>query len=119
MIAKWIASLLLVFMPVQFSLAAVVNYCQHESKVETKHLGHHEHKHQVDNLQNQNNIEKNNFVDIDCAPCHSSCFSGFINSIAIDITSNCSNVFENNYLVYIYLRPLSPPDKPPQSLLFA
>jgi hypothetical protein len=38
--------LLLVFMPFQFSWAAVATDCGHESGTRAKHFGHHEHKHQ-------------------------------------------------------------------------
>jgi hypothetical protein len=43
---RWLSILLLVFMPFQFSWAAVATYCEHESDMRAQHFGHHEHKHQ-------------------------------------------------------------------------
>lgn len=43
---RWLSILLLVFMPFQFSWAAVATYCEHESGARVKHFGHHEHEHQ-------------------------------------------------------------------------
>ena len=41
---RWLSILLLVFMPFQFSWAAVATYCEHESGTRAKHFGHHEHE---------------------------------------------------------------------------
>jgi len=41
----WLAILLLVFLPFQFSWAAVGTYCEHESGPRALHFGHHEHEH--------------------------------------------------------------------------
>ena len=42
---RCLSILLLVFMPFQFSWAAVGTYCEHESGTRAQHFGHHEHKH--------------------------------------------------------------------------
>ena len=42
---RWLSILLLVFLPFQFSWAAVGTYCEHESGARAKHFGHHEHEH--------------------------------------------------------------------------
>ena len=42
---RWLSILLLVFMPFQFSWAAVATYCEHELGTRAKHFGHHEHEH--------------------------------------------------------------------------
>ena len=46
MMRRWFFVLLLVFMPLQFSWAALATYCEHESGAQTQHLGHHEHEHE-------------------------------------------------------------------------
>ena len=43
---RCLSILLLVFMPLQFSWAAVGTYCEHESGTRAQHFGHHEHKHE-------------------------------------------------------------------------
>ena len=44
---KWLAIVLLVFLPLQFSWAAVASYCQHETGAAAKHFGHHAHQHKA------------------------------------------------------------------------
>ena len=43
---RWLAVLLLMLLPLQFSWAAVASYCQHDADATPRHLGHHEHQHQ-------------------------------------------------------------------------
>lgn len=40
---RWLAIMMLVFLPLQFSWAAVANYCGHETGAAAKHIGHHDH----------------------------------------------------------------------------
>ena len=40
---RWLAILLLVCLPLQFSWAAVADYCMHESGETADHVGHHDH----------------------------------------------------------------------------
>lgn len=40
---RWLAILLLVFLPIQFSWAAVASYCGHETGAAAGHIGHHDH----------------------------------------------------------------------------
>lgn len=40
---RWLAVLLLVLLPLQFSWAAVANYCGHETGASADHVGHHDH----------------------------------------------------------------------------
>nr|ART41037.1 L611 [uncultured bacterium] len=44
---RWLSILLLVFLPFQFSWAAVAGYCQHETGAAAQHFGHHDHQHQA------------------------------------------------------------------------
>jgi hypothetical protein len=46
---RWLLLLLLIAMPFQTVWAGAAQYCAHENSIEAKkHLGHHEHRHQVD-----------------------------------------------------------------------
>lgn len=42
---RWLSIFLLILLPHQFSWAAVVTYCEHESGTQAMHFGHHQHKH--------------------------------------------------------------------------
>ncbi|MGY4828565.1 DUF2946 family protein [Sphaerotilaceae bacterium SBD11-9] len=44
---RWLAILLLVILPLQFSWVAAASLCQHEQDVSTQHVGHHEHQHKA------------------------------------------------------------------------
>lgn len=41
---RWLAILMLVLLPAQFSWAVVGQYCAHETGAQTRHLGHHSHE---------------------------------------------------------------------------
>jgi hypothetical protein len=42
---RWLAVLLLVFLPLQAVWAAAAPYCHHEEGASTLHVGHHAHEH--------------------------------------------------------------------------
>lgn len=77
------AILLLAFLPLQFSWAAVAGYCGHESGAQAQHLGHHDHQHtdhadQTDQTDvsmgdDQANAAGPTGSDFDCGHCHTSC----------------------------------------------
>ena len=77
---RWFAILLLAFLPLQFSWAAVAGYCGHESDAQAQHLGHHDHQHT--DQADQADVSKGDDVangaaptgsDFDCGHCHTSC----------------------------------------------
>jgi len=70
---RWLAILLLVFLPLQFSWAAVAGYCQHETGVAAQHFGHHEHQHHADDADSSDTKALGGGIDADCAACHASC----------------------------------------------
>lgn len=41
---RWLAIVMLVFLPLQFSWAAVASYCGHETGAAAQHIGHHDHQ---------------------------------------------------------------------------
>jgi hypothetical protein len=74
---RWLSILLLVFLPFQFSWAAVAGYCQHETEGTTRHFGHHEHKHQADAAAGAHDdtpdAKRLGSIDNDCGACHAGC----------------------------------------------
>lgn len=71
---KWLAIFLLVFVPLQLSWAAGAGYCQHETGVAAKHVGHHDHQHKTaDSKDASSDLAKTMAGDPDCASCHAGC----------------------------------------------
>lgn len=71
---KWLAVILLVFIPLQASWAAVASYCQHETGVAAKHFGHHDHQHKAaDGKGAATDPAQIGSSDPDCAYCHAGC----------------------------------------------
>lgn len=72
------AILLMLILPLQWSYAAVADYCQHEEVVAAQdHFGHHAHKH-VEHVEKSpdDKAKKISFGDIDCPNCqHSTSFA--------------------------------------------
>jgi hypothetical protein len=81
---RWLATFLLVLLPLQFSWAAAASYCQHETGPATKHFGHHEHKHHQDSNTTSDDLKLS--VDADCAACHAGCAAATVtvSSLALD-----------------------------------
>lgn len=70
---RWLSILLLVFMPFQFSWAAVATYCEHESGTRAQHFGHHEHQHlqQADEPSEASKSKPGGTLDV--VDCHFHC----------------------------------------------
>ena len=81
MMRRWLSILLLMFMPFQFSWAAVGTYCEHESGTRAQHFGHHEHKHEHKHQQAagaSGEVSKGKLAGaltgaVDLADCHFHC----------------------------------------------
>jgi Protein of unknown function (DUF2946) len=73
---RWLAILMLVLLPLQFSWAAVAAYCGHETGQHAQHLGHHEHQHSGSaNVHADPGSADPNApagFDFDCGHCHAS-----------------------------------------------
>ena len=69
---RFVAILILCVLPLQWSYAAVAEYCLHEETVAAQnHLGHHAHKH--DNKSGEGKDQKKpGFEDWDCPSCQHS-----------------------------------------------
>lgn len=71
---RYLAIFLLVLLPMQLSWAAVTGYCQHETGVGSKHLGHHSHEHQ--SMEHESSTDASPHLaelEHDCASCHLGC----------------------------------------------
>ena len=66
---RLVALVILLALPLQWTFAAVGEYCQHESiPTAQQHLGHHAHQH-VDKPGSKENSKKGG-ADWDCPACH-------------------------------------------------
>lgn len=77
---RWLAILMLVFLPLQFSWAAVANYCQHETDAAADHIGHHDHaghSHATKDADPGDKGKADGSVpsasNLDCGHCHGYC----------------------------------------------
>jgi hypothetical protein len=63
------ATILLLLLPLQWSAAAVMSYCQHEADPSAQqHIGHHDHEHHEQPIT-QSDSEKDQTVHLDCGLC--------------------------------------------------
>lgn len=68
---RFFAVLLMLMLPLQWSYAAVAEYCQHEEAATAQnHIGHHAHKH-IDKTPDDK-VKKISFGDLDCPSCQHS-----------------------------------------------
>ncbi len=83
---KFVAFLMLVLLPLQFSVAVAARYCQHETGPGAAHFGHHEHschggqaqaKPAADGKVAEGSCTENTKLpganDHDCGACHAGC----------------------------------------------
>lgn len=92
---RWLSILLLVFLPLQFSWAAVGVYCQHETGSAAKHVGHHDHQHKADASHDDKADPKaSGGIDNDCGACHAGCAAAIFGEIQISAPSYASAVVD-------------------------
>jgi len=87
---RWLAILLLVFLPFQFSWAAVAGYCQHETGAAAQHFGHHEHQHHSDDAGSADSTDAKALsggIDSDCLACHASCVAALTSVVATPLVA--------------------------------
>ena len=70
---RWLSILLLVFLPFQFSWAAVAGYCQHEADAASQHFGHHEHQQQDAGPSKQRPPSHRSYAQHPRSPCLRRC----------------------------------------------
>jgi hypothetical protein len=85
---RWLSILLLVFLPLQLSWAAVGVYCQHETGNAAQHFGHHDHQHKADASKGDPTDPKaSGGIDNDCGACHAGCCAAIFGEIQISAPS--------------------------------
>ena len=79
---RWFSIFLLVFLPLQFSWTMAASYCLHETDQTAQHFGHHEHKHQANDVAKD---AKGSLVnaDNDCAVCHAGCLAAMTSTTTV------------------------------------
>ena len=89
---RWLSILILVFLPFQFSWAAVEGYCQHETGAAAQHFGHHAHQHQAAADQEGTPDAKTlgGGIDSDCVACHASCSAAIFSMPSLPASSSVS-----------------------------
>jgi hypothetical protein len=76
---RWLAMLLLVLLPLQFSWAAVASYCEHDTRAPAEHAGHdhvgHDHGTPVADGGDHDQAESasSSVSSVDCGHCHGHC----------------------------------------------
>ena len=88
---RWLSILLLVFLPFQFSWAAVAGYCQHETDASSQHFGHHDHKHHAD--ADRDGIPDSKLtsgIDNDCGTCHAGCLVAIFGAVGLPLATGIS-----------------------------
>lgn len=85
---RWLAVLLLVLLPFQFSWAAVASYCGHETGAAASHVGHHDHaghghaaKDADASAKGKTDGSAAGVSGLDCGHCHGHC-AGLVLGIA-------------------------------------
>lgn len=79
---RYLAVFLLVLLPLQFSWAAMVGYCQHETGVTVQHPGHHSHEDaSADHPETGENADSSAAMDHDCATCHLGCAAALVSDL--------------------------------------
>ena len=119
---RWLAILLLVLLPIQFSWAAVAVYCGHEQGPQSEHLGHHEHEHQHaqasahDGKAPEEGPSVSFGFDLDCGHCHASFVTVPVMApaLVIPLSGRPSPLADVDSLRE---RPSAPPERPQWRLL--
>lgn len=85
---RWFAVILLALLPLQFSWAAVANYCGHETGAAAEHVGHHDHasddyggKVADPGDKDQTDGPSSSASSVDCGHCHGFCV-GMIDAVS-------------------------------------
>lgn len=108
-IRRWLTILLLVFLPLQFSSAAVSAYGQHETAPTEQDVGRHHHPHKLAADQDGGGQMVASDMDADSGACHAQgCASAIFGSVPLSTLSASSDTHIG------YLARLQPP--PPTSL---
>jgi hypothetical protein len=80
--SRLILSILMLLLPLQWSAAAVAEYCLHEkAPAAQQHLGHHAHEHKGEDGRADSKNKSGKTFDNDCASCLAQCFHAVVHSV--------------------------------------
>ncbi len=111
---RYVLVLLLSLLPVQFSWASVAAYCMHEkAPAQARHLGHHEHQHQV--LQADEKTVNGDKIaiasDLDCCFCHGLGLGMLLPVVAVQISAEVATLDVVHPSAVRTMAPI-PPERP-------
>ena len=115
-VKKLLVIFLLVLLPIQFCWAVAAAYCQHEQGT-TTHFGHHEHKHEA--AQSDDDGSQNSLGTVqahaDCVSCHGTMAA--ITLIALPLQPYVPAVIADDFNV-VTIKTISPdrPERPKWAL---
>ena len=105
---RFLAIIVLFVLPLQWSFAAVAEYCQHETApAEQLHLGHHE-KPAADESAKPDKNESGAPGDFDCPMCHHLCAS----AVVVDASTSVAKMGGRPPLPCHDSFPQHPPESP-------
>lgn len=105
---RLLAILVLLVLPLQWSFAAVAEYCQHEAPpVAQTHLGHHD-KQGVDKAADSDKTKSGVPGDFDCPMCHHLC----ANAVILDASMSIAELGGGPQFHLLHAFPQHPPENP-------
>ncbi|PKO57008.1 MAG: hypothetical protein CVU28_00860 [Betaproteobacteria bacterium HGW-Betaproteobacteria-21] len=108
---RWFPIFLLVLLPVQLGWAAVGAYCAHESGAAADHVGHHDHRHSVDDSGNeQGSLPKG--AHADCAACHGIGASVLLSGSGAFSPGHLASLFIDMPLAWLLAEHPAEPERP-------
>ena len=104
---RFVAIFILCLLPLQWSYAAIAEYCQHEETVAAQnHVGHHAHEH-VEKAGEVPDQKKSAFGDLDCPSCQ--------HSTAVAILALSATTLPSSTVAPISVRDQQIPDRSPEN----
>ncbi len=105
---RLLAIIVLFVLPLQWSFAAVAEYCQHETPPAAQsHLGHHD-KQSVDKTADTDKNKSGVPGDFDCPMCHHLCAS----AVFLDASMSIAVLGGGPHFDLLHSVPQHPPEKP-------
>ena len=111
---RWLTILLLVCMPLQFSIAAVNAYCGHETGSTAQHGEHNDHQHTANAPDGGGaDSEPFNTIDTDAAGCHPGGSAAIFGSMHLPAVNPAPSTTRIGYAMRaLSPPPLAPPERP-------
>jgi hypothetical protein len=105
---RWLAILLVVFLPLQVSWAAVADYCSHEHGKAAQHFGHHDDEHEAGIGASDDNPQPAGKSGLGHDHSHLSGFLGLLSEPALSNLSALPPLLSSDEPGYSFLPPEEP-----------